>query len=285
MYSLLGLFGFKIPLLYGEGSRAFQRLQQEITKQSTDQSIFVWRLKRQSHRLPGDLFAPSRGSFKACNDIIATRDAAFCCATFELNNLGLRIRAPVLDERGVILSCAVRGNPLPMLLPLAKTEIGTDVYECAKKTAGSVEPMSALNKAVIRDITIIRRPRVPVNGTFDLGQHPMTIWINNRLVPEALQVGGFYPAESWNEVKHLTTLPSWGGEQSFGLELEFRYLVRLLGDARLTSSRWNISAAVHSSETEGITCSVSSSDCLGLRLSALARKSHCRRLVTRSLGI
>ncbi|KAF2167935.1 hypothetical protein M409DRAFT_36518 [Zasmidium cellare ATCC 36951] len=41
-YSLLGIFGVNMPLLYGEGERAFIRLQEEIIKTSTDHSIFAW---------------------------------------------------------------------------------------------------------------------------------------------------------------------------------------------------------------------------------------------------
>ncbi|KAK0737732.1 heterokaryon incompatibility protein-domain-containing protein [Schizothecium vesticola] len=41
-YSLLGLFGVSMPLLYGEGGRAFLRLQEEILKQSNDQSVLVF---------------------------------------------------------------------------------------------------------------------------------------------------------------------------------------------------------------------------------------------------
>jgi hypothetical protein len=41
-YCLLGLFQINMPLLYGEGARAFQRLQEEIMKISTDTSIFLW---------------------------------------------------------------------------------------------------------------------------------------------------------------------------------------------------------------------------------------------------
>ncbi|TKA73441.1 hypothetical protein B0A55_06084 [Friedmanniomyces simplex] len=43
-YSLLGLFGISMPLLYGEGHRAFRRLQEEIIRTSDDQSIFAWYL-------------------------------------------------------------------------------------------------------------------------------------------------------------------------------------------------------------------------------------------------
>ncbi|KAK5167078.1 uncharacterized protein LTR77_007808 [Saxophila tyrrhenica] len=41
-YSLLGLFNINIPFLYGEGRRAFPRLQEEIVRTSADQSIFAW---------------------------------------------------------------------------------------------------------------------------------------------------------------------------------------------------------------------------------------------------
>jgi len=42
-YCLLGIFDVNMPLLYGEGQeRAFYRLQQEILRTSSDQTIFVW---------------------------------------------------------------------------------------------------------------------------------------------------------------------------------------------------------------------------------------------------
>jgi hypothetical protein len=41
-YCLMGLFSVNMPLLYGEGPRAFMRLQEEIMKISDDQSIFAW---------------------------------------------------------------------------------------------------------------------------------------------------------------------------------------------------------------------------------------------------
>lgn len=44
-YCLLGIFGVNMPLLYGEGERAFSRLQEEIIKQSSDDSIFAWSSK------------------------------------------------------------------------------------------------------------------------------------------------------------------------------------------------------------------------------------------------
>lgn len=41
-YSLMGIFDVHMPTIYGEGDRAFIRLQEEIMKRSNDQSIFAW---------------------------------------------------------------------------------------------------------------------------------------------------------------------------------------------------------------------------------------------------
>lgn len=40
-YCLLGIFNINMPLLYGEGMKAFRRLQEEIIRCSDDETIFV----------------------------------------------------------------------------------------------------------------------------------------------------------------------------------------------------------------------------------------------------
>jgi len=58
-YSLLGLFDVNMPLLYGEGEKAFLRLQEEICRVSDDESIFAWA----SQSLSEDEFTTYRGLF------------------------------------------------------------------------------------------------------------------------------------------------------------------------------------------------------------------------------
>ncbi|KAH9940409.1 HET-domain-containing protein [Epithele typhae] len=53
-YCLFGLFGINMPTLYGEGHRAFFRLQEEILKSSTDMSLLAW----------GDVLPSRHASFK-----------------------------------------------------------------------------------------------------------------------------------------------------------------------------------------------------------------------------
>ncbi|KAK0640738.1 heterokaryon incompatibility protein-domain-containing protein, partial [Cercophora newfieldiana] len=41
-YCLMGIFNIHMPMIYGEGKKAFVRLQEEIAKQSCDLSLFAW---------------------------------------------------------------------------------------------------------------------------------------------------------------------------------------------------------------------------------------------------
>ncbi|KAF4494515.1 beta transducin [Fusarium agapanthi] len=65
-YCLLGLFNINMPLLYGEGDKAFLRLQEAIVRQSKDQSVLLWRTRPDvapQGFAPGCL-APSSSAFK-----------------------------------------------------------------------------------------------------------------------------------------------------------------------------------------------------------------------------
>ncbi|KAI6107097.1 heterokaryon incompatibility protein-domain-containing protein [Pisolithus croceorrhizus] len=67
-YSLLGLFGVNMPMLYGEGSKAFQRLQLEIIRTSSDHSILAWNRKAQP-MLYGSVLARDPSYFRGCHNI------------------------------------------------------------------------------------------------------------------------------------------------------------------------------------------------------------------------
>ncbi|OHW96933.1 HET domain containing protein [Colletotrichum incanum] len=61
-YCLLGLFDIHMPLLYGEGTRAFNRLQQEIIRSTEDLSILLWAPSEPAPQAPGVL-APTPAAF------------------------------------------------------------------------------------------------------------------------------------------------------------------------------------------------------------------------------
>ncbi|KAK7895140.1 hypothetical protein LTR67_005880 [Exophiala xenobiotica] len=62
-YCLLGIFNINMPLLYGEGERAFVRLQEEIIKVSTDYSIFAWTTHQEIAWPAQGLLAPDPFAF------------------------------------------------------------------------------------------------------------------------------------------------------------------------------------------------------------------------------
>lgn len=60
-YSLMGLFDVNMPMLYGEGAKAFTRLQEEIIKHSDDQTLFAW--SAEPSPMPSGLLATSPRNF------------------------------------------------------------------------------------------------------------------------------------------------------------------------------------------------------------------------------
>lgn len=62
-YSLLGIFNVNMPMIYGEGKKAFRRLQEEILKSSDDQSIFAWHSYKYPEGSAVDVLATSPSKF------------------------------------------------------------------------------------------------------------------------------------------------------------------------------------------------------------------------------
>lgn len=48
-YSLMGVFDVNMPTIYGEGNKAFIRLQEGIMKKTHDHSIFAWCVQKNLH--------------------------------------------------------------------------------------------------------------------------------------------------------------------------------------------------------------------------------------------
>ena len=67
-YSLMGLLDVNMPMLYGEGKKAFHRLQLEIIRTSEDQSIFAWGHNSHSVRT-GSALADDPSFFEDCYEM------------------------------------------------------------------------------------------------------------------------------------------------------------------------------------------------------------------------
>jgi len=70
-YCLLGIFDINMPLLYGEGEKAFLRLQEEIFRETDDHSLLAWTIKLKSECWTlGSVFANSPLNFLDSGNIV-----------------------------------------------------------------------------------------------------------------------------------------------------------------------------------------------------------------------
>ncbi|PIG81052.1 hypothetical protein AARAC_011435 [Aspergillus arachidicola] len=96
-YCLMGIFSVNMPMLYGEGGeKAFLRLQEEIMKQSDDQTIFAWTNKRVPKYSLSGLLATTPAYFADSQDIIAYAQWE-STPPYAMTNRGLRIDLPLHD--------------------------------------------------------------------------------------------------------------------------------------------------------------------------------------------
>ena len=73
-YCLLGIFDINMPLLYGEGPKAFWRLQMEIMDQLDDESLFAWQDDASTaESATHGLLAKSPSKFASCGNVVTTQ--------------------------------------------------------------------------------------------------------------------------------------------------------------------------------------------------------------------
>ena len=89
-YCLMGLFDVNMPMLYGEGKKAFIRLQEEIMKHSDDESLFAWVDSSAGPDSYHGLLAKSPNSFRNNGNTKSYQDVELN-APFSMSNKGLRI--------------------------------------------------------------------------------------------------------------------------------------------------------------------------------------------------
>jgi hypothetical protein len=95
-YCLLGLFNVHMPLLYGEGLlNAFVRLQAEVLRQSTDQTLLLWSQaeSRSKHGVGWLAVQPKEFAYAGSMAEVADGDL-----TFEVTNRGLKIPMRLIEE-------------------------------------------------------------------------------------------------------------------------------------------------------------------------------------------
>jgi hypothetical protein len=118
-YCLMGIFGVHFPPLYGEGDKAFLRLQLEILQTSNDESLFAW---YSDMGAGSGLLADSPWRFRDSSNIVATHMYPRVEPS-GMTNKGLRFDALLLpssrsDPAHTMNEGLVKGLGERFLLPL-----------------------------------------------------------------------------------------------------------------------------------------------------------------------
>jgi hypothetical protein len=147
-YCLMGLFDVNMPLLYGEGSKAFYRLQLEIIKSSTDQSIFAWEVQDPNADPLGPdawtlpLFATEPALFQHAGNIEYSNCGDDAISPYTMTNKGLQIQTKLV--------------PAPRLTKADHAEKLLMLTFCYRQIGGSRFGLGIFLKEIVSGVTFVR---------------------------------------------------------------------------------------------------------------------------------
>ncbi|CCX31752.1 Similar to Vegetative incompatibility protein HET-E-1; acc. no. Q00808 [Pyronema omphalodes CBS 100304] len=129
-YCLLGIFDICMPIIYGEGMKAFERLQLEIMKFSDDQSILAWRHERDDGiELVADDPLAKHPKYFSLGGSIQYRSAL--SSSYAMTNIGLNIELPLVPiniTEDFVMKTVGKNSGLGSLHFLLKHEAGYQSY-------------------------------------------------------------------------------------------------------------------------------------------------------------
>jgi hypothetical protein len=171
-YCLMGLFGVNMPLLYGEGDKAFIRLQQEIMKDSDDHTLFAWQDSTAPETAYSGLLAYSPKLFSSTGDFtpLMNRESH---AAYSMTNKGLSLQLPFVKmdyktafPEGIIfavaLDCCKRSliNRRAIIYLKCQSAEGNQ-YTRVKTNSIELTRPDLVYTYSIRDVNIKQKPALP----------------------------------------------------------------------------------------------------------------------------
>ncbi|KAI1073367.1 heterokaryon incompatibility protein-domain-containing protein [Whalleya microplaca] len=226
-YCLLGLFDIHMALLYGEGERAFVRLQEEICRQSTDLSLFAWKAvqKKPAASLVAQEFrgilASSPAEFRHCGSFTAFQGGqAQYQGEFAITNRGLRLDQMPLYQNpdGGILMCldcidqdASTQGPLALrLTKVANTYVRSHAHDlfdltCSIRLGGGGGVFDESRRAPYADRIYISRVLTPEDSAL-LQKRSLRVRVREDAMAEkdvGFDIVAVTPREWWDPLQKL----------------------------------------------------------------------------------
>jgi hypothetical protein len=213
-YSLLGIFGVNMTMLYGEGTRAFIRLQEEIIKSSDDESIFAWGFLQPSEE-SASLFASSPKDFVNCGKLLPVTPAGVKSSHYLLTNKGLHIEMSICDVPiggGTLigrLNCSTfeERDSKSIALPLIRSKKDENTFSAARECAPVLVSSSLFPESARAHVYLQSDPAAFLNSTwffcgFKIEYQHLGIKIN-EIYPPAWR-GILDSGLLWNKYEEMT---------------------------------------------------------------------------------
>ncbi|KAK5663851.1 hypothetical protein OQA88_54 [Cercophora sp. LCS_1] len=211
-YCLFGLLGINLPLLYGEGNKAFERLQMELVRQSADETVVLWGKRHIYERnrqglgsRPGRLFATSPADYASNNDLMVwlfdADRGGFGVANGSLSFSGRLFELDQCDEKHIFaieLNCTwlspLSRRKSPMVMLLRNEPAGSALFERASidlrtRDEAAAFVSSSWRDLGKRDIFIVSPRKEPETGR-GLAVGGAHLAIHVKLIPPSYPVGG-----------------------------------------------------------------------------------------------
>jgi hypothetical protein len=164
-YCLLGLFDIQMPLLYGEGAKAFIRLQEEILKTTDDYSLFAWSAIADGEPIYRGLLARSPLEFRNCGSF--ERENVSTVFPVSSTPIGIRVQFEFLpdpDDKTRVLGMVRASNAMNQRLAIhLKCLDGGMQY--ARVDAGSLVAIDDWPTGQLRTIYVRQKLSIPPDFT------------------------------------------------------------------------------------------------------------------------
>jgi len=225
-YCLLGIFDINMPLLYGEGQKAFVRFQQEVLQRTGDLSVFAWDVVHNVNRGvdPGKTkasylevapFAPEPVCFQSCGKVERFTSNVLPSPSVSVTSAGVRFLACVItrnkdsgDGDGhqlLHLQCKIptavkKGHYVTVTVPLEQVPGG---YLRWADTLKTVKPLQSLgisgseSRQVINEICLVSGTHLRSIILASQGKRPascIVTWDTGALNV----IKSYYPQHLWD---------------------------------------------------------------------------------------
>lgn len=202
-YCLLGIFDVNMPMLYGEGKKAFIRLQEAILAQTNDLSLFAWTassVENSTDKFRG-ILARSPDEFASIGELTLTNRSEFS-EEYGLTNKGIRINTGLADSDKVLpLDCMVRDGISTRQLGIYLKKYGAGLYarespdKLAKNYKGHWTLVNPAPIFIVKDLTPSSSAWLSMDGP---GTSAVKVLQTENTVLEMFKVEKIVPRDRWD---------------------------------------------------------------------------------------